>query len=87
MNTLTRTLRPALSIFVLLTFVTGLIYPLLVTGIAQLLFSYSANASPRKSRRALWTIRFGQTAASSCACACRTKAIARKCSNVPMRHT
>lgn len=45
MTTLTRTLRPALSIFVLLTLVTGLAYPLLVTGLAQLLFRSAANGS------------------------------------------
>ena len=45
MNTLTRNLRPALSVFILLTLVTGLAYPLLVTGIAQLLFPNAANGS------------------------------------------
>jgi len=45
MNTLTRTLRPAFSVFVLLTLVTGLAYPLLVTGLAQLLFPSAANGS------------------------------------------
>jgi len=45
MNTLTRTLRPAFSIFALLTLVTGLAYPLLVTGLAQLLFPSAANGS------------------------------------------
>ena len=45
MNTITRTLRPAFSVFVLLTLVTGLAYPLLVTGLAQLLFPAVANGS------------------------------------------
>lgn len=45
MNTLIRNLRPALSVFVLLTLVTGLAYPLLVTGLAQLLFPAAANGS------------------------------------------
>ncbi|MBC7735169.1 MAG: potassium-transporting ATPase subunit KdpC [Bacteriovorax sp.] len=45
MNSLTRNLRPALSVFVLLTLITGLAYPLLVTGIAQLLFPFAANGS------------------------------------------
>ena len=45
MNTFTRNLRPALSVFVLLTLVTGLAYPLLVTGIAQGLFPNAANGS------------------------------------------
>lgn len=38
-------LRPALTIFALLTFVTGVIYPLVVTGIAQLVFPHQANGS------------------------------------------
>ena len=45
MNALTRNIRPALSIFVLLTLVTGLAYPLIVTGIAQVLFPHTANGS------------------------------------------
>ena len=45
MNSLTRNVRPALSVFVLLTLITGLAYPLLVTGIAQLLFPFAANGS------------------------------------------
>lgn len=45
MNTLTRTLRPALSVFLLLTLATGLAYPLIVTGIAQLVFPFTANGS------------------------------------------
>jgi K+-transporting ATPase ATPase C chain len=38
-------LRPALLIFVLLTALTGIVYPLLVTVIAQTVFSYQANGS------------------------------------------
>ncbi len=38
-------LRPALTIFILLTVVTGVIYPLVVTGIAQLAFLHQANGS------------------------------------------
>ena len=38
-------LRPALSLFVSLTIVTGLLYPLLVAGIAQLAFPDAANGS------------------------------------------
>ena len=45
MNTFARNLRPALSVFVLLTLVTGLAYPLLVTGLSQLLFPFTANGS------------------------------------------
>lgn len=40
-----RTLRPALSLFVLLSLLTGLAYPLLVTAIAQLAFPWRANGS------------------------------------------
>jgi K+-transporting ATPase ATPase C chain len=38
-------LRPALSLFVLLTAITGIAYPLLVTGIAQVAFPEEANGS------------------------------------------
>ena len=38
-------LRPALSLMVLLTAITGVIYPLTVTGIAQLAFPDQANGS------------------------------------------
>jgi potassium-transporting ATPase KdpC subunit len=40
-----RHLRPALVILVVFTVVTGIIYPLAVTGIAQLAFPYQANGS------------------------------------------
>ena len=45
MNTFTRTLRPALSLFVLLTLITGVAYPLIVTGLAQVLSPDAANGS------------------------------------------
>lgn len=38
-------LRPAISIFILLTIVTGVAYPLLVTLIGQTAFSHQANGS------------------------------------------
>jgi potassium-transporting ATPase KdpC subunit len=38
-------LRPALTLFVLLSLATGLAYPLAVTGVAQLAFPESANGS------------------------------------------
>src|SRR3954452_23144633 len=38
-------LRPALSLFVTLSVLTGLLYPLLVTGLAQLVFPETANGS------------------------------------------
>ena len=40
-----RTLRPALSLFAAFTLLTGLAYPLAVTGIAQLAFPWRANGS------------------------------------------
>jgi K+-transporting ATPase ATPase C chain len=38
-------IRPALTILALLTFITGIIYPLAVTGIAQVVFPHQANGS------------------------------------------
>ncbi|PZP29664.1 MAG: potassium-transporting ATPase subunit C [Roseateles depolymerans] len=38
-------LRPALTLFVVLSVVTGLAYPLVVTGVAQTLFPAAANGS------------------------------------------
>ncbi|MDO9437226.1 potassium-transporting ATPase subunit KdpC [Hydrogenophaga sp.] len=38
-------LRPALVLFAVLTLVTGLLYPLLVTGVAQTVFPHQANGS------------------------------------------
>jgi potassium-transporting ATPase KdpC subunit len=38
-------LRPALMTLLILTLITGLLYPLTVTGLAQLLFPYQANGS------------------------------------------
>lgn len=38
-------IRPALTLFVLLSLVTGLLYPLAVTGVAQLVFPAQANGS------------------------------------------
>jgi K+-transporting ATPase ATPase C chain len=38
-------LRPALVIFLVLTLLTGVAYPLLVTGLAQTLFPYQAHGS------------------------------------------
>jgi potassium-transporting ATPase KdpC subunit len=38
-------LRPALVVFAALTLITGVVYPLLVTGIAQSLFSHQAHGS------------------------------------------
>lgn len=38
-------LRPALILFILLVVITGLLYPLAVTGLAQVFFRYQANGS------------------------------------------
>ena len=38
-------LRPALTLFFFLTLITGMIYPLAVTGIAQVFFPHQANGS------------------------------------------
>lgn len=38
-------LRPAMVCLLVLTVITGLVYPLLVTGIAQVVFPYQANGS------------------------------------------
>jgi K+-transporting ATPase KdpC subunit len=40
-----RNLRPALIVFILLLLVTGIVYPFLVTGVAQVVFPHQANGS------------------------------------------
>lgn len=41
-------IRPAITLFILIWFVTGLLYPLAVTGIAQIAFPEQATGSLMK---------------------------------------
>ncbi|MDI2111802.1 potassium-transporting ATPase subunit KdpC [Commensalibacter nepenthis] len=43
-------LRPALSLFILLSLITGIVYPFAITGIGQLLFPLQANGSLMEKR-------------------------------------
>lgn len=38
-------LRPALSLLLVLTFISGVLYPLAITGVAQMIFPHQANGS------------------------------------------
>ncbi|MGH7133141.1 MAG: potassium-transporting ATPase subunit C, partial [Phycisphaerales bacterium] len=38
-------LRPALALFVMLSLLTGVVYPLVITGVAQVAFADKANGS------------------------------------------
>lgn len=61
-----RQLAPAFRVVLLLTFITGVVYPLLVTGVCQLLFPKQANGSLIVSNgRVIGSELIGQEAASS----------------------
>jgi len=47
----TRTVLPAIRIFVVLTVLTGLVYPLVITAVAQLALPYQANGSLVRNSR------------------------------------
>lgn len=58
---MTSELRPALVLFVLLSLVTGLLYPLAVTGVAQLAFADQADGSlVRRDGRVVGSALIGQ---------------------------
>lgn len=59
-------LRPALTVFLLLTLLTGVVYPLVVTGIGQAAFGDAANGSVIESgERAVGSRLIGQSFSSS----------------------
>lgn len=59
-------LRPALIVFALLTLLTGIVYPLVVTGVGQLAFNNRANGSViQQGERIVGSRLLGQPFASS----------------------
>ena len=59
---LSKQLRPALTLTLVLCVVTGMIYPAIVTGLAQLLFPSQANGSlVRVNGRVVGSVLIGQT--------------------------
>ncbi|WP_423600648.1 potassium-transporting ATPase subunit KdpC [Roseateles sp. MS654] len=65
MNSLLKTLRPALVGFALLSAITGLLYPALVTGVAQAVFPFQAEGSlVTRDGRAVGSALIGQSFSS-----------------------
>ena len=65
-NSIVSELRPALVLFLLLSALTGLAYPLLVTGVAQLAFADAANGSlVMKGGKAVGSSLIGQSFSDS----------------------
>ena len=61
-NTFASSLRPALTLFILLTVLTGLVYPLIVTTLAQLVFpGRSAGSLVMRDGKAIGSALIGQS--------------------------